>query len=131
MLRTDYILAVFLCAGVRNRICSDSARLGLLMDASHDSLRDDFQVSNEALDTMVGIARAEPGCFGARMTGGGFGGCTVSLVLARESSAIAQHLQNTYREETGIEAEIFVVAPSDGALSHLGSLQLGVERDRP
>ena len=97
---------------------ADWVRLGQLMNESHCSLRDDYQVSCAELDSMASIAwKLGPsrGVFGSRMTGGGFGGCTVSLVLARESSAIAQHLQNTYREETGIEAEIFVVAPSDGA----------------
>ncbi len=58
----------------------DVRSLGALMDASHASLRDDFEVSSPALDRMVEIARAQPGCYGARMTGAGFGGCAVALV---------------------------------------------------
>jgi galactokinase len=97
---------------------ADWVGLGQLMNESHHSLRDDYQVSCAELDKMASIAwnlGPTRGVFGSRMTGGGFGGCTVSLILSRESAAITQHLQNSYREETGIEAEIFVVEPSDGA----------------
>jgi len=60
----------------------DAVRLGQLMDASHASLRDDFEVSSRELDTMVACARQQESCYGARMTGAGFGGCAVALVQA-------------------------------------------------
>lgn len=66
-------------------------KFGILMNQSHDSLRDDFNVSCEELDSLVEIARKTPGVFGSRMTGGGFGGCTVTLV---ESSHVNQLIAN-------------------------------------
>ena len=64
----------------------DHQFLGLLMQDSHKSLRDDFEVSNTALDEMVECALSAPGCFGARMTGAGFGGCAVALVSAEKEA---------------------------------------------
>ncbi|MEL6309754.1 MAG: galactokinase, partial [Chloroflexota bacterium] len=61
-------------------LANDATTLGTLFNASHASLRDDFEVTNDALDTIVAIAQAHPACFGARMTGAGFGGCAVALV---------------------------------------------------
>ena len=73
----------------------DAATFGDLMNASHTSLRDDYAVSSPALDAMVTAARAAPGCFGARMTGAGFGGCAVALVDAAEIDAfVAATLKN-------------------------------------
>ena len=68
----------------------DAARMGELMNASHASLRDDFEVSSEALDVMVECARATAGCHGARMTGAGFGGCAVALAEAEAAEALAR-----------------------------------------
>ena len=70
----------------------DSRRLGELMTASHRSLRDDFEVSSDALDAMVEIASDREGCLGARMTGAGFGGCAVALVEAAAADGTAPAL---------------------------------------
>jgi galactokinase len=92
----------------------DVARLGLLMDACHESLRDDFRVSNEALDTMVSIARAQPGCFGARMTGGGFGGCAIALVDWVRVVEIESVVAGDYFQATDRRPEIFSTKASKG-----------------
>ena len=92
--------------------------LGRLMNESHMSLRDDYQVSCEELDTMAKIAweiGADHGVYGSRMTGGGFGGCTVSLVAADRAGSIADVLATEYRRATAIEPDLFVVRPSQGA----------------
>lgn len=92
--------------------------LGPLMYASHESLRDDFEVSCEELDILVEIAREigqEGGVIGARMTGGGFGGSTVTLCEADKAEAIAEKLSEDYHARTGIQAEIFASRPADGA----------------
>lgn len=96
----------------------DFILLGKLMDASHDSLRDDFEVSCAELDVMVNIAREigmSGGVYGARMTGGGFGGSTVTLCLSEKAPAIMKAMQERYRAATGIEPEIFCSRPSAGA----------------
>ena len=93
----------------------DAATLGRLMDASHASLRDDFEVSSDALDAMVDAARAHPGCLGARMTGAGFGGCAVALVEADAVEAFADRVPQRYESATGNDAAIYVVRASDGA----------------
>ena len=93
----------------------DVARLGELMDASHASLRDDFEVTNAALDTIVDIARAQPGCYGARMTGAGFGGCAVALVEAARAPAFIAALDPAYRTATGLEPQSYVCRAADGA----------------
>jgi galactokinase len=97
---------------------NDFEALGPLMAASHDSLRDDFEVSCLELDLMVEIARAigrGGGVIGARMTGGGFGGSTVTLCESRKAREIAATLASKYREATGITPQIFASRPSLGA----------------
>ncbi len=93
----------------------DAATLGRLMDASHVSLRDDFEVSSPALDTMVTLARRHPGCLGARMTGAGFGGCAVALVVAAQAEAFAAEVATAYRAATGLEPTITITTAADGA----------------
>lgn len=93
-------------------------RVGELMYASHESLRDDFQVSTEELDALVEIARdvgPAGGVIGSRMTGGGFGGCTVSLVRSGREREIAERIGREYRQRTGIGATAFVTKPARGA----------------
>jgi galactokinase len=88
------------------------------MAASHDSLRDDFEVSCKELDTMVEIARRigrKGGMIGARMTGGGFGGSTVTLCESRKAAEIAGILATEYEQTTGITPQIFASRPSMGA----------------
>jgi galactokinase len=90
-------------------------RLGELFNASHDSLRDDFEVTNEALNIMVECAREQPGCYGARMTGAGFGGCAVALVEESQTKAFTQAVSAAYRQRSGIDANIYVCKASEGA----------------
>lgn len=93
----------------------DLTAAGQLMEASHASLRDDYEVSCHGLDLMVEAARHLEGYIGARMTGGGFGGCTVNLVHAAHAPAFASSLQAAYRQATGIEADIYITRASAGA----------------
>jgi galactokinase len=97
---------------------NDWPRVGKLMYASHDSLRDDYQVSCRELDLLVDLARnvgSKGGVIGSRMTGGGFGGCTVSLVETANVEHAAQQLSQSYRAETGIEPSILTSRPARGA----------------
>lgn len=93
----------------------DAVRLGQLMDASHDSLRDDFEVSNRELDAIVKIARATEGCLGARMTGAGFGGCAVALVRADAAEAFANTVGAEYTTTCGLEPSLYVCTAAEGA----------------
>ena len=93
----------------------DAAELGRLMDASHVSLRDDFEVSNEALDTMVALARPVEGCLGARMTGAGFGGCAVALVGSKRAEAFAEEVAAAYSNQTGNPSVPYVCRATNGA----------------
>jgi galactokinase len=93
----------------------EARRMGELMDASHASLRDDFEVSSEALDVMVECARRQAGCHGARMTGAGFGGCAVALADASVAQALARATTAAYREATGHEPQVYVCRATDGA----------------
>jgi galactokinase len=87
---------------------------GTLMQMSHRSLRDDYQVSCRELDTMVDIARDQSGVAGARMTGGGFGGCTVNFVERNELGSFLAIVPREYEERTGRQATIYVVEAEDG-----------------
>ncbi len=94
---------------------ADVTRFGRLMDASHASLRHDFEVTNQALDTIVEIARAQPGCLGARMTGAGFGGCAVALVRADAAHAFIEELVPAYRARSALEPQVYVCQAAQGA----------------
>ena len=100
---------------------SDLADIGRLMAASHASLKDDYEVSCSELDLMVELAGKLEGCHGARMTGGGFGGCTVNLVEANLVDEFAAALSREYELTTGISPEIYVCRASDGASEMAGS----------
>jgi len=93
----------------------DPAALGELMNASDHSLRDDYEVTCPELDAMTKIARGLPGCFGARMTGAGFGGCTINLVAAGGLEPFTERLMTEYRRRTGIDGQGFASLPADGA----------------
>lgn len=93
----------------------DPGELGRLMKASHRSLRDDFAVSSDALDAIVEVAAGIDGCYGARLTGGGFAGCAVALVAADRTSEFADELVSRYGGVTGHEATTHVCHPVDGA----------------
>ena len=94
---------------------SDVKRLGELFNASHDSLRDDFEVTNDALNIMVECAREQESCYGARMTGAGFGGCAVALVDEEKAEAFVQAVSAAYKQRSGCEASIYVCEASEGA----------------
>ena len=89
---------------------------GRLMNACHISLRDLYEVSVPELDTMVEIAQPLPGCFGARLTGGGFGGCTVNLVASAQAEAFARALGPEYERRTSLHPEIYICQASQGAV---------------
>jgi galactokinase len=93
----------------------DSAALGPLMRESHRSLRDDYEVSSKELDLMVEIASAQRGLIGARMTGGGFGGCTINLVEAAAVADFKRKVAAEYSSRTGLTPEIYVSPASEGA----------------
>jgi galactokinase len=94
---------------------NDPVALGRLMNESHESMRDDFEISNEALNKMVEIAQAQPGCYGARMTGGGFGGCAVALVQKRHVDNFTEIVAQRYEAEQQLKPAIYVCEATDGA----------------
>jgi len=94
---------------------NDLRELGRLMDESHASLRDDFEVSSDALNTMVRCARQHPACYGARMTGAGFGGCAVAVVDVRAAEDFSVATAAAYKAETGLEPAVYVCQASEGA----------------
>jgi galactokinase len=93
----------------------DPAAFGKLMDASHESLRRDFEVTNEALNTIVECARQASGCLGARMTGAGFGGCAVALVRSDEVKAFVPAVAATYAAATKLTPNVYVCQAANGA----------------
>ena len=88
---------------------------GRLMNASHVSLRDDYEVSCQEIDILVDLAWNHPGVIGSRITGGGFGGCTVSIVKNEEVEDFVQSIGREYKAKVGHEAEFYVVEIGDGA----------------
>jgi galactokinase len=91
------------------------AEFGTLMAQSHASLRDDYEVSCKELDAMVDIASKLDGVYGARMTGGGFGGCTVNLVQAPRVEEFKRAVAPQYERATGLVPEIYVCWAAEGA----------------
>jgi len=94
---------------------ADLAQFGRLMAESHASLRDDYQVSCKELDTMVEIAVKQPGVYGSRMTGGGFGGCTINLVREERVDEFCGTVSKEYREATGKEPVLSATNAAGGA----------------
>ncbi|MBV8086805.1 MAG: galactokinase [Chloroflexi bacterium] len=92
----------------------DLAPAGRLMDDSHASLRDLYEVSCAELDLLVDLAHSLDGCYGSRLTGAGFGGCTVSLVEAGKAAEFGEELAARYRERSGLAGRAWVVRPADG-----------------
>lgn len=93
----------------------DIERFGKLMNQSHISLRDDYDVSCEEIDILVDLAWKIPGVLGSRITGGGFGGCTVSIVKNESVDTFIETIGKTYLEKVGHEAEFYTVDIGDGA----------------
>ncbi len=96
-------------------------QMGQLMGESHRSLRDLYEVSCRELDLMVEAAEGLPGYYGGRMTGGGFGGCTVNLVGSGDAEAFRESIAGRYREQAGISPDIYICSPADGAHAELTS----------
>jgi galactokinase len=93
----------------------DLRGFGRLMNECHAGLRDLYGVSCQELDAMVEIAQSLPGCLGARLTGGGFGGCTVNLVESTTAESFARELSTRYGSRTGKRAEVYICKAADGA----------------
>jgi galactokinase len=93
----------------------DVETVGRLMNASHASLRDDFEVSRRELDLMVELAQSHAACHGARMTGAGFGGCAVALVEQGSAGDFAREVARSYERDAGLRPSVYVCAASEGA----------------
>lgn len=94
---------------------NDLSTFGKLMADSHISLRDDYEVTGVELDSLVINAWKQDGCIGARMTGAGFGGCTVNIVARDKTNAFIKNVSALYTNDTGLTADFYIVSPSDGA----------------
>ncbi len=105
-------------AAAKALLASDAAEFGKLMVESHRSLQNDYEVSCPELDLCVDVATAEPGVYGARMTGGGFGGCTVSLVKREAVPSLSAALSSELERHFGKKPEIFTTRAAAGALEH-------------
>jgi galactokinase len=93
----------------------DLHKAGTLMDASHVSLRDLYEVSSAELDAMVDLLRAQPGCYGARLTGAGFGGCAVALMAAGAVAAAIPAVAQAYHARTGLTPSLYPTRAAAGA----------------
>jgi galactokinase len=100
----------------------DILRFGELMGESHRSLRDDYEVSSSELDLLVELASGREGVYGTRMTGGGFGGCTITLVRSDMAECFQHDLAEAYKTKTGITPDVWICAAAQGA---------GAWQDRP
>jgi galactokinase len=96
----------------------DYSRLGELMRLSHRSLRDDYEVSCEELDLLVNLAERERGVWGARMVGGGFGGCTVNLLKYEALQTFTENVSASYQKATGLTLRLFVIKADSGVREH-------------
>jgi galactokinase len=101
-------------ASVSCLLKNDLPQFGVLMNASHDSLRDNYEVTGFELDTLVEEARRIPGVLGSRMTGAGFGGCTVSLVREDAIPVFIKEVGKEYKKKTGLVADFYIAEIGDG-----------------
>lgn len=95
---------------------ADWVTVGKLMNESHASMKDDYEVSCKEIDVLVDLAQSFEGVYGSRLTGGGFGGCTVTLVEEDASQKLIDHLTTKYKEKTGLDCVCFETVPSQGAM---------------
>ena len=93
----------------------DITTFGKLMNASHISLRDDYEVTGIELDTLVEAAWKQDGCIGARMTGAGFGGCAIAIVRNDAIDAFQNNVKAEYLEKVGYPCEFYIASIGDGA----------------
>jgi galactokinase len=90
------------------------AEVGELLYASHAGLRDDYEVSCKELDVLVELSRQAPGCYGARMMGGGFGGCTLNLVATSKVKEFLAHMKQGYHDQLDLKLDTYVTTLADG-----------------
>ena len=109
---TENVRTEAACQALR---AQDVVQIGELMNASDASLIEDYEVSCDELAAMTAIARSQGGCYGSRMTGGGFGGCTVSLVDAAQVDTFCESLKRGYESASGLESDIIRSSPASGA----------------
>ncbi|GGE45444.1 galactokinase [Pullulanibacillus camelliae] len=102
----------------------DLSTFGKLMEASHVSLRDDYEVTGKELDALFEAQRAVKGCIGTRMTGAGFGGCTVSIVHEKSVEAFKTTVQRIYKQQTGLEADFYICDTGDGVTERTEEVRL-------
>jgi len=93
----------------------DLRAAGRLMDASHEGLRELYEVSSIELDLITEIARSRPGCYGARLTGAGFGGCAIALIAAGCVNAFVDEVGASYRSRVGLPGAVYAVRAASGA----------------
>jgi galactokinase len=93
----------------------DAREVGALMNESHASLRNDYEVSREELDIVVQLAQEHPACFGARMTGAGFGGCAVAIARRDAARTFAQDVAQLYERRVRITPSAYVCSAASGA----------------
>jgi galactokinase len=93
----------------------DLATFGRLMNESHSSMRDWFEITTNDIDALVEIQQNTPGCYGARMTGGGFGGCTVALAREEAVPSLVEAIRTRYPTRTGKTPQVYVCRATDGA----------------
>jgi galactokinase len=103
---------------------NDLLMMGQLINASHASLRDDFEVSSPELNLIVDLAQKQPECLGARMMGAGFGGCALALLNTDHVTSFSEKVFHPYHEQTGIEPHIFNVTSADGVSENTKLLAL-------
>lgn len=101
-------------AAVRALEEGDIRALGILLNESHRSLDQDFEVTNQALNEIVASARAHPACYGARMTGAGFGGCAIALVNRDEVDDFLRSVAHEYQHRLGLQARLYASYPAQG-----------------
>jgi galactokinase len=110
---------------VKAAAANDLPRMGQLFLESHASMRDDYEISCEEIDFLADTAAKLPGCYGARMTGGGFGGCTVNLVAPEMVIEFTKSIREKYRNAYQIEPQVIRCVPSAGA-SKISETNAGV-----
>jgi galactokinase len=111
-------------------LAGDPTRLGSIMTAAHASERDDFECSIDEIDFLVDTATQLPGCYGARLTGGGFGGCTVNLVDVAHVDHFVSTLRSAYHDRFNLNLETYVCNAVDGAVARNGAQVHAAQENR-
>ena len=92
----------------------DINQMGALINTSHASLRDDYEVSSKTLDKIVNLAQNHPSCFGARMMGAGFGGCALALLRKGDEDRFSKEISVSFQRDAGVNPNIFTVKSANG-----------------